>query len=1418
MKKQIRNFVVLLAVLTVAGVGIGGELVLTNQVKTTVSESGTVIVGDSLRCCETGYPALEVGQPAFWIDASERVGWTYGTTDPGKVTKIPNRSCAKYPDRYLYNSETYAPTLDTAPGSPFTLDGAACLDFGAVKNYGCALQFDAVADAEGCAASNVLRRIGTIIAIYDSSAGGGYLMGGGYISDGLYPKTVTGYAWCRDNPDDPFKVMIHPTNPFYTCSGMAVRHDGILSRGKDTGFRGGWETFSAMMGDASAEASGIGMGDCRNGNYRGGFKIAEMLIYDRKLTEAECALVEDYLNRKWFNRKVVGVNGNSYLSCVYVYGGSYGTDAYTGGIPVTFNTAEGQKLTVGRVIAGHRGGCSFTKTGAGAIEFEDAENFTAPLYLAGGTLAFNRRPIPSALVGDPEFVFDMSDPANYVTETDGDGVKRVVTWKNTGSWADRYAALRQDTNADSHAPLLVEDTLAGGKPVMDFGPYGTTGARLSLYADAEADITTVSRTSTAIKGYIAVLSPFYNGSMQPISGYWGDTGNNLRRGAGASAVLAQLSTVDQKFAFGARTYYDYGFSRSVVPEAWINGLRRTAYGFAQTGFQVMSVQTQPDNFGGIMQYGSSGAGNGGGMAAEMAMFKHTLSEQEMRDNHAYLMRKWLNRRAPGYRRFDTAGTPDLQDVRVTAPSVIEVAAGDTIRIGRLTLSAPLEKRGAGTLEVVEFVRNSQRLTVVGGQMRYADASDPGAEALAALAAHPSFHLDATDTSSMVFDTANGTNYIHRWYDRNFRNYAIGSRGNYTQEPWLNDDPSARLNGHPVVDFGVFTFDKDPSVQSATMVFGSPVPSIRSVFMVRGSQGGGGWMLANTHVEDLDFGTCWNFYPGGNITTTHIPTTYFQTGAMAKGLADNLYTNGVKCAGTTTYPSGGYDLVEIHCPYGELASAFCIESANGKQRGGQRIGEMLLYERKLTEREKIATRNYLMKKWFGKTDDELTPLPAKPASRTDEIPPSEITVDGGLEVTPETIWSNVTVKGEGTLVKSGDGTLEVKSLLSFTGVVAVAGGKLAVTGVPVPVPGTLKTDGLLAHFDANVGVTVNSSGYVTKWESTVGNMSARSSSGVQLVNYGLNGMPIIKMNSSFMRFYDDGQEASMTLEGIKSVVWAIGSQEGGGFVLGGGGTGFAWHRDDNVSKPMGGDSGSAAGDHILCSSAADQIEYGFWWMNSESILPKQTGLSGEWDLLSFVFNDDWPSTGTRKMSADATGLAFDDRSGGIRKGYQRLAEVAIYDHCLSDEERIAAESYLAAKWAIRGAVPYGTNDVRVLLSSDATLDCGGVNQYFAAVGGSGTVENGGVKTAKLVYDFDNPGTLTVDGTFAFGEGFSVAVTGTLPTDLPAKGVKILSATSFANRENFNRKAVTGVEAGKYVLRLRSDGLYLGPVTGMLLLVQ
>ena len=166
------------------------------------------------------------------------------------------------------------------------------------------------------------------------------------------------------------------------------------------------------------------------------------------------------------------------------------------------------------------------------------------------------------------------------------------------------------------------------------------------------------------------------------------------------------------------------------------------------------------------------------------------------------------------------------------------------------------------------------------------------------------------------------------------------------------------------------------------------------------------------------------------------------------------------------PKGGWDLVELHTiagaqfnGFGNAFQAYC--------HGGFRLGEVIVYERPLTDRERVATRNYLLKKWFAKTDDELEGLPevtvADPAVRTGGISVAEgeqLVIDGNVTA--------LDVTGEGTVVCAG--TMSVSDVSAFGGTFSVSdGGTLELTGeAPKAEPAFVK-DGRILHLDANEGI-------------------------------------------------------------------------------------------------------------------------------------------------------------------------------------------------------------------------------------------------------------------------------------------------------------------------------------------------------------
>jgi hypothetical protein len=76
------------------------------------------------------------------------------------------------------------------------------------------------------------------------------------------------------------------------------------------------------------------------------------------------------------------------------------------------------------------------------------------------------------------------------------------------------------------------------------------------------------------------------------------------------------------------------------------------------------------------------------------------------------------------------------------------------------------------------------------------------------------------------------------------------------------------------------------------------------------------------------------------------------------------------------------------------------------------------------------------------------------------------------------------------------------------------------------------------------------------------------------------------------------------------------------------------------------------------------------------------------------------------------------------GRQRLAEVIFYGRALSDAERAQNENYLARKWGLLGVRGDVENPAAVHVAAGATLDCGGTNQYVAAISGGAVVYQAG----------------------------------------------------------------------------------------------
>ena len=173
---------------------------------------------------------------------------------------------------------------------------------------------------------------------------------------------------------------------------------------------------------------------------------------------------------------------------------------------------------------------------------------------------------------------------------------------------------------------------------------------------------------------------------------------------------------------------------------------------------------------------------------------------------------------------------------------------------------------------------------------------------------------------------------------------------------------------------------------------------------------------------------------------------------------------------------------------------------------------------------------------------------------------------------------------------------------------------------------------------------------------------------------------------------------------------------------------------------------------------------------------------------------------------------------FERGY--LEEPFRYAVLGTNEALTYAEAYLRTKWSI-GLHKSASNGASVVLADGAVLDCGGTNQYVAAISGAGTVTNGTLTAGALVADAEAVGCLTVEGTFAVPPGMTVELRN-LPEITETTYINMLSADSVVGAENlvnavFAGEVVPSNVKVKLVLRDGCLAVRLSKIRGSILVV-
>lgn len=962
----------------------------------------------------TSEPAWVADSLLFAFDCSQTNGWTVAAD--GAVTKVPSRIGDRYltvgdaddlvEDLHYYGTHGiyYSTTKPESAILPGTLVrdaelGADCLDFGASSSkrgfFFNAIPVPWTQGAYSGERQNILTNIGSVVGVYKSDEGAGNLLAGKSFQRFVaYGKDAEG----RSQNGVGLRFPLVKNNVVGDLKYGSVWIGPTQNAPDKAKWNGLWQVVAANPSAATLMSYGVGMGNIDNTDESmssGGQKIAELLIFDRVLTADETRELIAYLERKWLGRDTAGQNGAA--SVAWLALGSQGFAPPNTPQTVTLDVPADETLTLERLDGGRGNGIGPTveKTGAGALTIGAAENFGGRLAVRGGTLkVMGAKAVPTFDQLAPYLTLhlDPSD-ADSLTLEDGDAVS---AWANTAA----YAVTGEETNRvvqtdAARRPVRVMDALGTGLDVLDFGRYGESGKYMA-FAPSRGYQTIVAVVDARMFGGGNVMSKMF-AHYQPKNI---DNGSDWHAAA-LSRLLDTTSIYVSDFSFGQNGMQvpnDAG-------DVWVNGHRvdKNATGNEVPAWQVVAWRV-PGSPATAWLLGASDETHAGGLRlGEVLGWGGALPDEAIRDAVAYLMKKWLGCVPTGY--DDGSGVPTVQNLVVggteDATATVDVAEGATLTVNSLTADGAAVKTGAGTLAVVSGADLSGGLEVRGGSLAIVEGADVASNC--EVAANPSLRLDASDAASLLFVRVGDygtTNFIWNWTDRSGRIAALQSReGNYTtKKPFLNDAAEALCNGLPVVDFGAFHGDWDnggataerKDVEARTLGLSRTLTNIRSVYLVYGSQAGGGQPLGcsnrnpiSSNIEGRDFASFASlndFLRSGTPDTITVETPLFGSASLNVKNGE-LWVNGERRERVDSWaPSGGYDLVELHTAGGCMANM--LGNAFGDYaQGGFRIGEIIVFERPLSAREKTATRNYLLKKWFGKADAELAALPEKAARAT-----------------------------------------------------------------------------------------------------------------------------------------------------------------------------------------------------------------------------------------------------------------------------------------------------------------------------------------------------------------------------------------------------------------------------------------------------
>ena len=429
-------------------------------------------------------------------------------------------------------------------------------------------------------------------------------------------------------------------------------------------------------------------------------------------------------------------------------------------------------------------------------------------------------------------------------------------------------------------------------------------------------------------------------------------------------------------------------------------------------------------------------------------------------------------------------SPDLSHVIASNRVYLTVAdAGTAASVRSVQGGGAIDKKGDGNLTVHSAGGVGTKIYVKDGSLALDGVSGPvDSPAPGAL-----YHFDASRIDTMTYSVDGSRTNVTRWASLGgtgmyaYRPTNIAGTGSskihYANAPFISETVSP--TGLPLMDFGSVTVGGVAEFGPTNCVFGlSYVGTVDNVVTQTGSPKVREVFYAGCRSHSSEstlFGgyTEQDWLPGGDKYR-------WNEGSAAKQvLCGEHWLNGratENCINAAYFPGRSHLLFHV---YGCAATNDTTVRYLGTDRlgptktGGWRVGEILMYTNSLTRAERARVNRYLVKKWLGSDDCDVGAVMVADGAGSLGVPSGHTAK-----------VRRVAAEG-GTLVKSGEGRLEIDHLHPATVSIDVQGGSLAVTSGNSPVSANPQpASGAYLWLDAEHGLTVtNAAGtadFVVKW--------------------------------------------------------------------------------------------------------------------------------------------------------------------------------------------------------------------------------------------------------------------------------------------------------------------------------------------------